>query len=74
MSLSDRFDRLVKMGALTLQDVKYLKSGGLKKSDLAEKFIENVIGYFQMPLGVAMNFCIDGIPRVIPMAVEVLWI
>ena len=68
--MADRFSRLIDMGALTSADIKYLKSGGLKKSDLAEKFIENVIGYFQIPLGVAANFRIDGKSRVIPMAVE----
>ena len=67
---AERFSRLLKMGALTSEDIKYLKAGGLKKSNLAEKFIENVIGYFQLPLGVAANFCIDGKSRVIPMAVE----
>lgn len=70
LTMVERFSRLVKMGALTQTDIKYLKSGGIKKPDLAEKFIENVIGYFQIPLGVATNFCIDGERRVIPMAVE----
>jgi hydroxymethylglutaryl-CoA reductase len=37
---------------------------------LAEHFIENVIGYFQMPMGVATNFVIDGRALAIPMAVE----
>ena len=70
LSMSDRFARLMKMGALTQADVKYLKAGGVKKPDLAEKFVENVIGYFQIPLGVATNFCIDGKRIPIPMAVE----
>ncbi len=38
--------------------------------NLADHFIENVIGYFQMPLGVATNFFIDGTDYVIPLAVE----
>ena len=70
LSTEERFSRLVKMGVLSQSDVKYLKTGGIKKTDLAEKFIENVIGYFQLPMGVAMNFCIDGQMRIIPMAVE----
>ena len=70
LTMAERFSRLIEMGALTQTDVKYLKSGGIKKPDLAEKFIENVIGYFQIPLGVATNFCIDGKRMVIPMAVE----
>ena len=70
LSMSDRFARLMEMGALTQTDIRYLKSGGIKKPDLAEKFVENVIGYFQIPLGVATNFCIDGKRIPIPMAVE----
>jgi len=70
LTMAERFSRLIQMGALTQADVRYLRSGGIRKPDLAEQFIENVIGYFQIPLGVATNFCIDGKRRAIPMAVE----
>ncbi len=65
-----RFERLVAMGALTPEDVGYLSKGGIQALDLGEKLIENVIGYFQLPLGVATNFKIDNQDYVIPMAVE----
>lgn len=65
-----RLARLIEMGALTADDVRFLQEGATVKPELAEKFIENVIGYFQMPLGVATNFNIDGNDYVIPMAVE----
>lgn len=65
-----RFQRLLEMGALDKSDVDYLKSGGVHDLSLADNFIENSIGYFQLPLGVATNFNIDGVDRVIPMAVE----
>jgi len=70
LSREDRFKRLEQMGALSREDVGFLSSGGLQSLDLAEKFIENVIGYFQLPLGVATNFRIDGRDYAIPMAVE----
>ena len=70
LSREERFVRLKEMGALSSDDMEYLRGGGLKTPDLAEKFIENVVGYFQIPLGVATNFCIDGKDHVIPMAVE----
>lgn len=38
--------------------------------DIAENLIENSIGYFQIPLGIATNFRIDGREVLIPMAVE----
>jgi hydroxymethylglutaryl-CoA reductase len=70
LSREERLKMLVKMGLLNIEDVEYLRSGGLKDFSLGEKFIENLIGYFQMPLGVATNFRIDGKDRIIPMAVE----
>lgn len=70
LSREERLSRLEKMGILRREDIEYLRSGGLKDFSLGEKFIENVIGYFQIPMGVATNFCIDGRNFVIPMAVE----
>lgn len=70
LSREQRLKTLVEIGALEKTDVDYLERGGLKDTKLGEKFIENVIGYFQMPLGVATNFKIDGKDYVIPMAVE----
>jgi hydroxymethylglutaryl-CoA reductase len=66
----ERLSRLVEMGALSYEDVRFLRGGANVPVELAEKFIENVLGFFQMPLGVATNFEIDGKPYVIPMAVE----
>lgn len=70
LTRDERFARLMEMGALNQEDMRYLKQGGLKDTTLAEKFVENVIGFFQLPLGVATNFHIDGRDVVIPMAVE----
>jgi len=70
LSREERFQRLLAMGAMTEEDVSYIRHGGIQDPNLADKLIENVIGYFQIPLGVATNFCIDGRDYVIPMAVE----
>lgn len=70
LNRDERFQRLLDCGALQKEDVEFLQTGGLKDTTLGEKFIENVIGYFQLPLGVATNFCIDGRDVLIPMAVE----
>jgi hydroxymethylglutaryl-CoA reductase len=66
----ERLQRLVSMGALSADDVKFLMADKGLSTSLAENFIENVIGYFQLPLGVAANFVIDKKAYVIPMAVE----
>lgn len=70
LSREERFQRLCALGALTHEDIIFLKQGGIKDLNLADKLIENVIGYFQLPLGVATNFNIDGRDYVIPLAVE----
>jgi hydroxymethylglutaryl-CoA reductase len=70
LNREERFQKLMACGALQREDVEFLEAGGLKDTSLGEKFIENVIGYFQIPLGVATNFNIDGRDVLIPMAVE----
>ncbi len=65
-----RLSSLTDVGLITSEDANYLRQGGTKDIALAENFVENVIGYFQLPLGVATNFNIDGKDIVIPMAVE----
>ncbi|MCS6837475.1 MAG: hydroxymethylglutaryl-CoA reductase, degradative [Bdellovibrionaceae bacterium] len=70
LNFDQRLSRLLELGYLTEAQVKFLKSGGTIDIHLAEKFIENVLGYFQLPLGIATHFVIDGEQYVIPMAVE----
>ncbi len=70
LTREERLLALLQTGHLQKADVDYLDKGGLRDTRLGEKFIENVIGYFQLPLGVATNFRIDGRDRLIPMAVE----
>ncbi len=70
LNRSERLVKLLEIGALTPDDIEFLNSGGIDDPALAEKLIENVIGYFQLPLGVATNFRIDDRDYVIPMAVE----
>ena len=70
LSITQRYQRILESKMFNKEDLTYLKQGGLKNLDLAETLIENVLGYFQLPLGVATNFVIDGSPVWIPMAVE----
>ncbi len=70
LTREERLQRLLAAGALTAEDIFYLSHGGVHDFQLADKLIENSIGYFQLPLGVATNFRIDDQDYVIPMAVE----
>lgn len=46
-----------------------LDGGGLD-ADTADKFVENVLGTYSLPYGVALNVRVNGHDRVVPMVVE----
>jgi hydroxymethylglutaryl-CoA reductase len=46
-----------------------LDSGGLSVPT-ADKIVENVIGTYALPFGVALNFLVDGVDRLVPMVIE----
>lgn len=70
LTRAERLQALHDVGLLSGEDMNYLDRGALRDTALGEKFIENVIGWFQIPMGVATNFNIDGVDRIIPLAVE----
>jgi hypothetical protein len=71
LNLSQRIQKIFEAGAINDDDFKFLKTGGLKDTQLGEKFIENTIGYFQLPIGVATQFSIDGKDLFIPIPCQV---
>ena len=62
-------ERLQTVAHVTNADVAAL-GGGVLGDQLADGMIENVIGTFELPLGVATNFVVNGKDYLIPMAVE----
>ena len=50
-------------------DLGALDRGGLDL-DAADSMIENVIGTFALPLGIAPNFLVDGVDYLVPMVTE----
>lgn len=70
LSRLDRHKRLKQICDLTDEDLRVLSGETPLPESVSEHLIENVVGYFPMPLGVATNFTIDGRDVLIPMAVE----
>src|ERR1700687_2375089 len=69
----DRQDRLIKLAeaaGLADADVADLTSPAPLPFEAAEHMIENTIGVIGLPLGVGLNFLINGRDRIIPMAIE----
>ncbi len=71
MSVSERVRAVRDRGLLSDTDFDLL-SAGQATLDLqaADKMIENVIGVLGMPVGLGLNFLINGKEYVVPMAVE----
>lgn len=55
---------------LTEEAMAYFLENNLLTDDIANHLIENQIGQFPLPLGVALNFIVNGQEVVVPMAVE----
>ena len=71
MNLAERVAALHRQGLLDAEDIRLLTSGGHTLSlPVANKMIENVIGVFGLPLGVALNFLINGRDCAVPLVVE----
>lgn len=70
ISFDERQERLAQWCDLDPQELQVLKGVNALPMETAEHFIENVVGVFPMPLGVASYFNIDGKDLLIPMAVE----
>jgi hydroxymethylglutaryl-CoA reductase len=63
--------RLVQdFAGLTDEEVNLLQSTGSLDMNLANRMIENVVGTFPIPLGIAVNFLINNRDYLIPMAIE----
>jgi len=67
LSPADRLQAVAKASGLG-PEIEQI--GQALRLDQADKMVENVIGLFQIPLGIATNFLIDGREILIPMATE----
>jgi hydroxymethylglutaryl-CoA reductase len=56
--------------ALTDAEIEALIGGSALSLELADKLIENVIGIYSLPMGLAANFQINGRDVLIPMVIE----
>lgn len=66
----EKLDEIVKFANLTLDERKILESGGGIGFEQADKMVENAIGTFSFPLGVATNFVINNKEYLVPMVIE----
>ena len=71
MNVAERIAALHRQGLLGGEEVRLLAgSGHTLGLPVADKMIENVLGVFGLPLGVALNFLINGRDCAVPLVVE----
>jgi len=70
LSVKERAQIVKDFAGLTDEEVAILQSTGSLNLDLADRMIENVVGAIPFPLGIAVNFLINGRDYLIPMAIE----
>ncbi|MEM2989585.1 MAG: 3-hydroxy-3-methylglutaryl-CoA reductase, partial [Halobacteria archaeon] len=70
LSFKERLEFVRNFASLSEDEVKILSNTGALGVDLADRMIENVIGGLTLPLGIAVNFLINGRDYLIPMAIE----
>lgn len=69
-NLSERLATLAANSDLTPEDLNaYQKNGGLN-AETANAMVENVVGLYSLPLGIAQNFVVNGRNVLVPMVIE----
>ncbi len=68
LTLDERRAQLADAADLPLSDL--LPFNSLLPTDIASHMVENVVGTFSLPLGVALNFTVNGRDVLVPMVIE----
>ncbi len=69
LPLASRRQELADRGPATLQELALFDAGGLDRAT-ADRMVENAIGVYSLPLGMGLNFQVNGRDYAVPMAVE----
>lgn len=70
MDVADRRKILTDMDLFTDEETEYLYSKEALQVETADNMIENVIGTYPLPLGLGLNFLVNGKEYAVPMAIE----
>jgi len=70
LNLAERLRVVKEFASLTDEEARALSGEAGLTPQAADKMVENAVGTFSMPLGIATNFQINGKDYLIPMAIE----
>ena len=69
LPLGQRLKKLAEASGLTTEEIIAFQVSGLTMAQ-ADHMVENAIGTFALPLGIGLNFIVNGRELLIPMAIE----
>ena len=70
LSPAERLQKVKEFADLTDEETQTLANTGCLKMEEVDRMIENVVGAMPTPLGIGVNFLINGQDKLIPMAIE----
>lgn len=70
LSVEQRLAYLARSFNLSEKEISELRNGNALRVEHAVNLVENAIGVFGVPLGLGLNFFVDGREHIIPMAIE----
>jgi len=70
LPMEERMNVVKKLTGLSEEEARSLANTGGLPSDVADRMIENVVGGIAFPMGIAVNFKVNGRDYLVPMALE----
>ncbi|MFM8320061.1 MAG: hydroxymethylglutaryl-CoA reductase, degradative [Chloroflexota bacterium] len=70
LSIEQRLAELGRRSQLTAEEMEVLRGAAGLELEQADHMVENVVGLHALPLGIALNFQVNGQDVLVPMAIE----
>jgi hydroxymethylglutaryl-CoA reductase len=70
LTIQERIAKLAEIYDLSVSEVETLASQGALTLIQADKMIENAVGIYSLPIGLGLNFLVNGKDFLVPMAIE----
>jgi hydroxymethylglutaryl-CoA reductase len=69
-AIEERHDRIARWADLSEEEISILRGDDGFPLEQADRMIENVVGRYELPLGIALNFQVNGRDVLVPMVIE----
>ncbi len=70
LSLEERLQRIGQQAGLSAEELATLSGAAGLQAEQADHMVENVVGVYSLPLGIAQNFVVNGREVLVPMVIE----